>query len=107
MVAGITYFLKPTKLVSRNILAGITSSVGVIFWNSLIEINRVSQYLNVDIPFRLFPISFADAGDSVVVFALTALTLGLSVDKKAPAAQVIWVAGVAAIVTLLADVYCF
>lgn len=107
LTAGITYSFKQLNLPIRCLVSGVSTTIGCIFWNSLIEVAKVSQYLNVDIPFPLFPISFADASDAVLVFALTAFILGVSIDKQEPAFKVIKVAGIAATVTLLADVYCF
>jgi ABC-type thiamin/hydroxymethylpyrimidine transport system permease subunit len=52
-------------------------------------------------------ISWADALNGVCVFALNALVLGFWVMPQSRAAIVVKIAGIAALVTILTDTFCF
>ena len=85
--------------------SGRLGLIAVILWNWSIAFNQSTIYLNVDAP--IFRISWADALDAVCVFACTALILGAVVNREAPAEWVVKVTGLAALVTLVTDVFLF
>jgi hypothetical protein len=66
-------------------------------WNWSIEFNRSTIYLNVDHP--ILRISWADALNSVCVFALNCLVLGLWIDRQNPSSKIVQIASIAAILT--------
>jgi hypothetical protein len=105
IVMGVLKLLKLGAARKTLAVTGLTTAVAVILWNWSIEFNQSTVHLNVDHP--VLRISWADALDGVGVFALTALVLGLWVSPRSPAALVVKMAGVAALVTVVTDTFCF
>jgi len=95
--------LKTNRLTK--LATAATTAIASILWNWSIEFNQSTIYLNVDHP--IFRISWADFLDGVCIFALTALVLGLWVNPQSPAAIVVKIAGVAALVTIFTDTFFF
>jgi hypothetical protein len=83
----------------------LTTTMASVLWNWSIEFNQATLYLNVDHP--IFRVSWADALNSVCVFALTSFILGLFVCKRESAQRIARVAGLAALVTLITDTFLF
>jgi hypothetical protein len=105
IVMGVLKLLKLGAARKTLAVTGLTTAVAVILWNWSIEFNQSTVHLNVDHP--VLRISWADALDGVGVFVLTALVLGLWVSPRSPAALVVKMAGVAALVTVVTDTFCF
>jgi hypothetical protein len=100
--------LKPCKLeLSAQARASvwIASSLASLLWNWSIEFNGSTRFLNVDHP--IFRISWADALNAVCVFAAVSSVLGWFTARDGPASLVARVAGLAALVTVLADTFLF
>jgi hypothetical protein len=105
IVVGVLKLLKLGAARKMRLATGLTTAVAVILWNWSIEFNQSTVHLNVDHP--VLRISWADGLDGVGVLALTALVLGLWVSPQSPAALVVKMAGVAALVTVVTDTFCF
>lgn len=100
--------LRPLKLeLSAQARASvwISASVASMLWNWSIEFNGSTQFLNVDHP--IFRISWADALNAVCVFAAVSSVLGFFTSRAVPANLLARVAGLAALVTVLADTFLF
>ena len=100
--------LRPFKLelsAQARVSVWIAASLASLLWNWSIEFNGSTQFLNVDHP--IFRISWADALDAVCVFAAVSGVLGWFTARDVPANLVARVAGLAALVTVLADTFLF
>jgi hypothetical protein len=100
--------LRPFKLeLSTQARASvwIAASIASLLWNWSIEFNGSTQFLNVDHP--IFRISWADALNVVCVFAAVSSVLGFFTAREVPANVLARVAGLAALVTVLADTFLF
>lgn len=105
IVIGIIRALKFPVTRKTPLAAGSATMLAIWAWNWSIEFNRSTIYLNVDHP--IFIISWADAICAICVFAAVAFVLGWFVNRNEPAGLVIKIAGIAALVTLLADTFVF
>jgi hypothetical protein len=83
----------------------IVTSLASLVWNWSIEFNGSTQFLNVDHP--IFRISWADAMNAVCVFAAVSSVLGFFTARNISANLLARVAGLAALVTVLADTFLF
>lgn len=83
----------------------IAASLASLIWNWSIGFNGSTQFLNVDHP--IFRISWADALNAVCVFAAVSSVLGFFTARDVPANILARVAGLAALVTVLADTFLF
>jgi hypothetical protein len=83
----------------------IAASLASLLWNWSIEFNGSTRYLNVDHP--IFRISWADALNAVCVFATVSSVLGFFTARDDPLNLMARVAGLAALVTVLADTFLF
>lgn len=81
------------------------TSLASLVWNWSIELNQSTRYLNIDAP--IVRVSWADGINGVCVFAAVSMVLGMFTARDVPASLVARVAGVAALVTLLADTLLF
>jgi hypothetical protein len=109
LIGAITVaLLRPFKLeLSAQARASvwIAASLASLLWNWSIEFNGSTLFLNVDHP--IFRISWADALNAVCVFATVSSVLGFFTAREVPANLVARVAGLAALVTVLADTFLF
>jgi hypothetical protein len=109
LIGAITVaLLKPLKLelsVQARASVWIAASLASLLWNWSIEFNSSTPFLNVDHP--IFRISWADALNAVCVFATVSSVLGLFTAREVSANLVARVAGLAALVTVLADTFLF
>ena len=109
LIGAITVaLLRPLKLeLSAQARASvwIAASLASLIWNWSIGFNGSTQFLNVDHP--IFRISWADALNAVCVFAAVSSVLGFFTARDVPANILARVAGLAALVTVLADTFLF
>jgi hypothetical protein len=109
LIGAITVtLLRPFKLelpAQARASVWIAASLASLLWNWSIEFNGSTQFLNVDHP--IFRISWADALNAVCVFAAVSSVLGWFTARDVPANLVARVAGLAALVTVLADTFLF
>jgi len=85
-------------------LAGLTTMVGFAAWNFTLNHTNATGF-DVDAP--IVRVSWQDAGSAVLVFALTALMLGLVSERREPAQRVITAAAIAGLVALVYDTFFF
>ena len=100
--------LRPFKLerfAQARASVWIAASFASLLWNWSIEFNGSTQFLNVDHP--IFRISWADALNAVCVFAAVSSVLGFFTARDVPANLLARVAGLAALMTVLADTFLF
>lgn len=105
ITAGLLNLLKFEVSQKTLIVVAFTTAISSIVWNWSIEFNRSTIYLNVDHP--LLRVSWADTLNSVCVFALVSFTLSMLTCRNKSAFVVTKVAGIAALVTLITDTFCF
>ncbi len=109
LIGAITVaLLKPLKLeLSAQARASvwIAASLASLIWNWSIGFNGSTQFLNVDHP--IFRVSWADTLNAVCVFAAVSSALGWFTARDIPANILARVAGLAALVTILADTFLF
>jgi hypothetical protein len=79
--------------------AGMT--VGIIAWNVMLNLTNAAA-MNVDSAYR---VSGQDVGSGVFAFAVAGLALGLIADRSAKASQVVGMAAIAGIITLVVDLF--
>jgi hypothetical protein len=100
--------LRPLRLeLSVQARASVWIAVGLasLLWNWSVEFNGSTQFLNVDHP--IFRISWADALNAMCVFAAVSSVLGFFTARDVSAILLARVAGLAALVTVLADTFLF
>jgi hypothetical protein len=109
LIGAITVaLLRPFKFelsVQARASVWIAASLASLLWNWSIEFNGSTPFLNVDHP--IFRISWADALNAVCVFATVSSVLGFFTAREVPANLITRVAGLAALVTVLADTFLF
>jgi hypothetical protein len=105
LTIGLCSLLKLKLPRSTQITTGLTTAIGSILWNWSMAFNRSDIHLDVDHPY--LRISWADALNGICVFGLTALVLGLWIARQDSAQKVTKIAGVAAILTIFTDTFCF
>ncbi|HEX5416821.1 MAG TPA: hypothetical protein VFZ25_14235 [Chloroflexota bacterium] len=76
-------------------------TIGIIAWNVMLNLTGAVA-MNVDSAYR---VSAQDVGSGVFAFAVASLTLGLVADRDAKAVQVVGMAAIAGILTLLVDLF--
>ena len=91
---------RPITLVT--VAAGICG--GTWIWNTMLNV-RHADVIDVDIPFKPFPISWQDTGTGVFAFATATLVLLATVHRNEPGHRTLKVAGVAALAALIMDIY--
>jgi hypothetical protein len=98
-------YLKIDVAARTQVAAALTTAIASILWNWSIAFNRATIYLNVDHPY--LRISWADALNSICVYALTSFVLGMLSNQQEPAGRVAKIAGLAALITVLTDTFLF
>lgn len=75
--------------------------VGIVAWNVMLDLTGAVA-MNVDSAYR---VSGQDIGSGVFALAVAGLALGLVADRDAKASQVVGMATVAGIITLVVDLF--
>ena len=81
---------------------GVASGTGL--WNTMLNV-RHAHTIDVDVPFRPFPISWQDVGTGMFCFASVTLLLLATVHREKPGRATLKVALIAAGLALLFDIY--
>lgn len=84
------------------VAAGICG--GTWIWNTMLNVRHASV-IDVDIPFKPFPISWQDTGTGVFAFAAATFLLLATVHRNEPGRRTLKVAGIAGIAALIMDIY--
>ena len=77
---------------------------GTWIWNTMLNV-RQAGVIDVDIPFKPFPISWQDTGTGVFAFAAATLLLVATVHRNEPGRRTLKIAGIAALAALIMDIY--
>jgi hypothetical protein len=77
---------------------------GTWLWNTMLNV-RHAAVIDVDIPFRPFPISWQDTGTAVFSFAATSLVLLATTHRNQPGRRTLKIAGIATLAALIMDIY--
>src|SRR5215210_6461664 len=97
------YLIQPwARQRYRYAVAALTTGVGFAVWNFTLNATGAAGF-NVDAP--IIPVSWADAGSGVMAFALTALVLGLVMERDEPAGHVVGAAAVTGLSALVLDLF--
>lgn len=91
---------KPQNLLA--VAAGICG--GTWIWNTMLNV-RHAGVIDVDVPFKLFPISWQDTGTGVFAFATATLLLLATVHRNEPGRRTLKITGIAALAALIMDIY--
>lgn len=103
LLVGTALYLWPwSRRPQRCLTGGAVAAIGFIAWNLTLVATNATGF-NVDAP--IIPLSWADAGSGVMVFALTAFTFGLITERREPAGQVVGAAAIAGLVALILDLF--
>jgi hypothetical protein len=79
--------------------------LGPLAWNAILHrAGNASDGFFVDIPFKLFPVSWQDTGSGVFTLAVACVLLGLALRRQ-PAGRVLVLAVLAAAVAFIVDIY--
>jgi len=104
LTAAVLWFVwRWSRVNSRFIVAGVTSTIGFALWNLTLNATQAVPNFNVDAP--VIPLSWADAGSGVFACLVTALVLGLVTDRDQPAGQVVGAAALAGLVAIALDLF--
>lgn len=87
----------------RFIVCSLSTFLGFTAWNVLQSATGADLALNIDWP--LFPLSWSDFGSGVAAFAVTALVLGLLMEREQPAGRVLMAATMAGALAALVDLF--
>jgi hypothetical protein len=87
---------------NRFAVAAVTTAVGVLVWNAILNKTNASGFL-VETP-RL-RIAWQDAGTGVLVFFVTTLAFGLVAEPAEPARRVVTAGALAGLVACAMDVF--
>jgi hypothetical protein len=82
----------------------VGTCAGTWIWNTMLNVRHAGE-IDVDIPFRLFPISWQDTGTGVFSFAAATLLLLATVHRNESGRRTLKIAGIAALAALLMDIY--
>ena len=80
--------------------------VGPLAWNAILRATHGNSFF-VDAPVRAFPVSWQDTGSGVFTLAVAAVLLGLWPLARDPGRELLAVAFLAALSSLLVDVYLY
>ncbi|MBW4551700.1 MAG: hypothetical protein KME35_11410 [Aphanocapsa sp. GSE-SYN-MK-11-07L] len=105
IVYGLIRLIKIHISRSSQIMTAIATALTSIAWNWSIVFNQSTRYLNVDHP--ALRVSWADALNGICVFAMISFLLGQFTSKKCPAETVTATATLAALVTVVTDIFFF
>ena|SRR5581483_11492553 len=86
----------------RFAVIGIATAVGFTAWNLTLNATNATGF-SVDAP--VIGLSWQDAGSGVLAFVVSALVLGLLVERKEPAVRVVGAAAIAGIVAMVFDIF--
>ena len=85
--------------------ASITTIAAILLWNWSMNFN--GSVVNLDIDARYLRISWADALDTISVYALTSFVMATFILRDEKGKKVAAIAGIAALITLLTDTFLF
>ena len=86
--------------------AAASALVGPVAWNAILRATHASSFF-VDAPVAAFPVSWQDTGSGVFTLAVAAVLLGLGSLARDPGRRLLAVAVLAALSSLLVDVYLY
>lgn len=90
-----------TRDARRLAALAVGMTVGIIAWNVMLNVTGAVA-MNVDSAYR---VSAQDVGSGVFAFAVACLALGLVAGRDAKAVQVVSMAAIAGILTLVVDLF--
>jgi hypothetical protein len=104
LTAGVLWVVWPWSRVQlRFWIAGVTTFVGFLLWN--LTLNATGAVPNFDVDAPVIRLSWADAGSGVFACFITALVLGLLIDRREPAYRVVGAAAIAGLVATGLDLF--
>jgi len=103
LAGGVLALWRWGRLQGRFAVVGLTTFVGFTLW--YLTLNATSAGPNFDIDAPIVRVSWADAGSGVFAFLITALVLGLIVDRKEPAGRVVGAAALAGLIATILDIF--
>jgi len=99
---GVLAALWPWARDPRRLVAlAVGMMVGIIAWNVMLNLTGAVA-MNVDSAYR---VSGQDVGSGVFALAVACLVLGLVADRDAKAGQVVGMAAIAGLITLIVDLF--
>jgi len=102
VVAAALYWRYPwSRKRGRFGIAAIATFVTWIVWRVVLQLSNADN-LDVDNPL-LLGLSAQDVGSGVLAFLLTALPMGLIIDRDGPANRVVAIAAIAGALAILVD----
>ena len=102
VVAAALYWRYPwSRQRGRFGIAAIGTFVAWIVWRVVLQLSN-AENLDVDNPL-LLGLSAQDVGSGVLAFLLTALPIGLIIDRDEPANRVVAIAAIAGALAILID----
>ena len=102
VVAAALYLRYPwSRQRGRFGVAAIATFVAWILWRVVLQLSNADN-LDVDNPL-LLGLSAQDVGSGVLAFLLTALPMGLIIDRDGPANRVVAIAAIAGALAILVD----
>ena len=102
VVAAALYWRYPwSRKRGRYGIAAIATFVTWIVWRVVLQLSNADN-LDVDNPL-LLGLSAQDVGSGVLAFLLTALPMGLIIDRDEPANRVVAIAAIAGALAILID----
>ena len=102
VVAAALYWRYPwSRQRGRFGIAAIGTFVAWIVWRVVLQLSN-AENLDVDNPL-LLGLSAQDVGSGVLAFLLTALPMGLIIDRDEPANRVVAIAAIAGALAILID----
>ena len=102
VVAAALYWRYPwSRKRGRYGIAAIATFVTWIVWRVVLQLSN-AENLDVDNPL-LLGLSAQDVGSGVLAFLLTALPMGLIIDRDGPANRVVAIAAIAGALAILVD----
>ena len=84
-------------------IAGVSTFVGFLTWNLVLNATGAVPNFNVDAPVVM--VSWADAGSGAFACLTTALVLGLVTERDEPAGRVVGAAAIAGLVAVVVDLF--
>ena len=97
--------VRPRRVV---VIAAAAASglVGPVAWNAILRATHGNSFF-VDAPVAAFPVSWQDTGSGVFTLAVAAVLLGLGPLAREPGRRLLTVAVLAALSSLVVDVYLY
>lgn len=97
--------LRPRR-VAVVMTAAVAAFLGPFAWNAILRATEGRSFF-VDAPVAVFPVSWQDTGSGVFTLAAAAALLGVGPLVRDPGRRLITVASLAALSSLLVDVYLY